>query len=294
MAGIWYSSTDSVLVSSEKYLNKDQEYVHPPPLPIFSVMSESDFYKTYGKDKDWEGFLAEEKKKFAEEQADYRKEMGELTLETKEIGRFYTPILCPKPEVVSSEPRGRKWFIPESLFSRCSALACLEDFEREEESHIEGEPDNGECTRVPFHYLYCKTAVDFLLWMEQNKEAEKEEMAKQLREILNKNYELVVSEEEKEERERLREASLNLQRENCQRVDSFKMTDRFNILFAIHEFLGNSDLYEAAGRCNAQAVIGFTPKDFRILLDKPDRPMEEKLKIYEKLSWLNEKDIEIN
>ncbi|BAU79974.1 hypothetical protein A9K97_gp377 [Tokyovirus A1] len=294
MAGIWYSSTDSVLVSSEKYINKEGEYVDPPALPEFSVMSQSDFYKSFGKDQDWEAFLSGKKEKFAKEQAEYKAEMDSLTIERKDIGRFYTPILCPKPEIVSSEPQGRKFHVSESLFGGCTALSSLQDFELEEENYKEGEPDNGECTRLPFHYLYCKTAVDFLLWREQNKEVEYKDLAPHLREILLKNYGEIVTEEENEQREKTKEEVLSFQRENCKLVDNFRLTDRFNLLYELSTFLGNEDLLQAAGHANAEAVRGFTPKDFRIQLDKPDIPMEEKRKIYEKLSWLNEKDIEIN
>lgn len=294
MAGIWYSSTDSVLISSEKYINKEGEYVEPPVLPEFSVMSQSDFYKTYGKDKDWEAFLANEKEAFAKEQEEYKKQMESLTVERKDIGRFYTPILCPNPEIVSSEPQGRKFYIPPSLFDNCSSLSLMKEFETEEENFKEGEPNNDECTHLPFHYLYCKTAVDFLLWRENNKEVEYKDLAPHLREILLKNYGEIVTEEELKYREKTKEQALSFQRENCNLVDNFRMTDRYNLLYEISLFLGSEDLRQASGYANAEAVRGFTPKDFRIQLDKPDIPMEEKLKIYEKLSWLNEKDIEIN
>nr|WRK65427.1 hypothetical protein MarFTME_382 [Marseillevirus futianmevirus] len=294
MDGIWYSSTDSVLVSSEKYLNDKGEYVEPPQLPVFSVMSQSDFYKTYGPEKDWDAFLAAEKDKFAQEQENYKREMASLTLERKELGRYITPIICPRSDIVSSEPRGRKFFVPETLFRMCGSLASMQDYEREAEEHNEGESDDdGECVRLPFHYLYCRTAVDFLVWKSQNEGVEDEESAKQLRKILNENYES-ISKEEKEEIEKQRKDILSFQRENCEKADSFGMTDRFHLLFYISDFLDNKDLHNASGICNAETVVGFTPKDFRIQLDKPDRPMEDKLATYKELSWLNEKDLEIN
>nr|WQM86940.1 hypothetical protein [Marseillevirus cajuinensis] len=349
MEGIWYSSTDSVLISSEKYFDQQGNYVETPQPPVFSVMSQPDFHKTYGtekiekqfsmvqkdlenweelpekerekihrefidegKNKEWESFLAQEKDKFAQEKEKYKELMASLTLKKNDIGRFYTPILCPKSHIVSSEPQGRKFFVPESLFGSCGALCSMAEFEQTEpENHKEGEPDNdGECVRLPFHYLYCKTAVDFILWCNENKDiAEKTASAtpneaikcpvvataaKKLKEILAKNYELVVPQQEKDERKAQKKEALSLQRENHEKIDSFEMTDRFNILFNISEYLDNKCLYNAAGVCNAEAVIGFTPKDFRIQLDKPDRPMEDKLATYKELSWLNEKDLEIN
>lgn len=194
--------------------------------------------------------------------------------ETQKLGRYYTPIICPQNDLCFSKPEGRNFCIPLSFIGA-------------DKKFMEGE-------RVPLHYLYCVTSVDWLVWHQENtKEHESVKMQK-LRELLQQNYDSLVSQEEKAERVNLLEKSLSLQRENHPHADSFELTNRYNLIFEFGELIENKDLKEVAARCFAQSVVGFTPKDFRILLDVEDIPMEEKRAIAESLSFLGVDDVVIN
>ncbi|AQQ73811.1 hypothetical protein [Kurlavirus BKC-1] len=194
--------------------------------------------------------------------------------ETQKLGRYYTPIICPQDDLCFSEPQGRSFCIPVSLFGSNKKFS-------------EGE-------RVPFHYLYCVTGVDWLVWHKENANEDESVKMQKLRELLQQNYESLVSQEEKTERANLLEKSLSLQRENHPLVDSFTLTDRYNILMSFAEHIGSNELRNTAGWCWGKSVEGFTPKDFRILLDVKDIPMKEKLAIVEALFSLDTDDIVVN
>lgn len=191
------------------------------------------------------------------------------------IGRYYTPIICPQDDLCFSEPQGRIFHIPVSFLGA-------------DKKFSEGE-------RVPFHYLYCVTGVDWLVWHQENANEDESVKMQKLRELLQQNYDSLVSREEKTERVNLLEKSLSLQRENNPLVDSFTLTDRYNILMSFAEHIGSNELRNTAGWCWGKSVEGFTPKDFRILLDVKDIPIEEKLAIVEALSSMrNCDDVVVN
>lgn len=180
------------------------------------------------------------------------------------IGRYYTPIICPQRDLRFSEPEGRIFHIPVSF------LGADKKF--------------GEGERVPFHYLYCVTGVDWILWHQENAEEQRHIKTQKLEELLQRNYDFLVSEEEKAERANLLGKSLSLQRENHPLVDSFRLNNRYNILMSFAEYIGNDELYDTAGWCFGESVIGFTPKDFRIVLDLEDViTTEEKLALAKEL-----------
>lgn len=187
--------------------------------------------------------------------------------ETQKLGRYYTPIICPQDDLCFSEPQGRSFHVPVSL------LGTNKKF-------TEGQ-------RVPYHYLYCVTGVDWILWHQENAEEQRDVKMQKLRELLQQNCDSLVSQEEKTERVNLLEKSLSLQRENNPLVDSFTLTDRYNILMSFAEYIGNDELYDTAGWCFGKSVMGFTSKDFRIVLDVEDViTTEEKLALAEELPEL--------
>ncbi|ALH07051.1 hypothetical protein PMV_353 [Port-miou virus] len=315
MSDTWFTSTDSVLLSREWYTNENGERVSLPTEPSLVIMTKNDFYKENGmiegkeieqykgwtneqKEEAYESYVSQQKDEYASKKKEYDEIVSQLTRHTAPIGRHYTPIVCPQDDIVSSDGIGRKFRVPSSLFSVCSSLQSLTDFEVEEEAfpHVQGEVDkNGECQTVSFHYLYCVTGIDWLLWFQENPEAPKDVRNNKLRELLNENYKNLISQEEKDETAKLRPEALSLQRENQELIDGFTPTDRYNVLMTFAEYLGNDDLYETAGWCWGKSVVGFTPRDFRIQWNYPDSyTHEEKVKIYESLSWLNEKDVVIN
>ncbi|AHC55033.1 hypothetical protein D1R32_gp316 [Tunisvirus fontaine2] len=314
MSDAWFTSTDSVLLSREWYTNKDGQLVTLPEEPSLVIMTKSDFYKDRGmiegkevdkykgwteeqKNEAYEAYSSELKEQYAKEKEEYNQIVSSFERHTSVIGRHYTPIVCPQNDIVSSEPTGRKFRVPSSLFPVCSSLQSLCDFETEDEtSHVQGEKDeNEECQSVSFHYLYCVAGIEWLLWFQENKDAPQDVRNDKLREILHANYESQISQEEKDHRKSLKKEALSLQRENQELVDAFEETDRYYILMDYAKYLGNDDLYETAGWCWGKSVVGFTPRDFRIQLNYPDiYTYEEKVKIRDSLSWLNEKDVPIN
>lgn len=314
MADTWFTSTDSVLLSREWYTDESGNRVSLPTAPSLVLMTRNDYYKDNGlvegkevdqykgwneeqKNEVYESYVSQQKSEYASKKQEYDAFVSSLVRHTVPIGRHYTPIICPQDDIVSSDGIGRKFRVPSSLFSVCSSLQSLADFEVEEDtSHVQGEVDEKEeCQVVSFHYLYCVTGIDWLLWFQENLDAPKDVRNNKLQEILGKNYETLISQEEKEETAKLRKEALSLQRENQELIDAFAPTDRYNVLMSFAEYLGNDELYETAGWCWGKSVIGFTPRDFRIQLNVPDAyTYEEKVKIYESLSWLNEKDVVIN
>ncbi|AEA07242.1 conserved hypothetical protein [Lausannevirus] len=190
------------------------------------------------------------------------------------LGRYYTPIICPQDDLCFSEPEGRNFHIPTSFLGT-------------DKKFTEGE-------RVPFHYLYCVTGVDWLVWHQENAKESENTKRQKLRELLQQNYDSLISQEEKEKRASLLEDSLSLQRENNPLVDSFKLTDRYNILMRFAELIGNDELYETAGHCWGKSVVGFTPKDFRILLDVEGIPTKEKCAILKALFSLRDGELVMN
>ncbi|AMQ10949.1 hypothetical protein [Brazilian marseillevirus] len=313
MSDTWFTSTDSVLLSREWYTNESAERVSLPDGPSLVITSRNDFYKENGmvegketeehkgwteeqKDVKYESYVSQLKNEYAAKKNEYDARVSSLTRHTLPIGRHHTPVVCPQEDIVSSEPKGRKFRIPSSLFEVCSSLQSLSEFEEEVFPHVQGETDeNGECQTVGFHYLYCVTGVEWLLWNQGNPEAPKDVKMNKLRELLAENYKSVISDEEKEEYKSLREEALSLQKENQELIDAFGPTDRYNILLDFAEYIGNEQLYDIAGWCWGKSVEGFTPRDFRIQLNFPDiYTYEEKVKIRDSLSWLNEKDVVIN
>lgn len=314
MADTWFTSTDSVLLSREWYTDESGNKVSLPVAPSLVLMTRNDYYKDNGlvegkevdqykgwneeqKNEVYESYVSQQKSEYASKKHEYDAFVSSLVRHTVPIGRHYTPIICPQDDIVSSDGIGRKFRVPSSLFSVCSSLQSLADFEVEEDtSHVQGEVDEKEeCQVVSFHYLYCVTGIDWLLWFQENLDAPKDVRNNKLQEILGKNYETLISQEEKEETAKLRKEALSLQRENQELIDAFTPTDRYNVLMSFAEYLGNDELYETAGWCWGKSVVGFTPRDFRIQLNVPDAyTYEEKVKIYESLSWLNEKDVVIN
>lgn len=314
MADTWFTSTDSVLLSREWYTDESGNKVSLPTAPSLVLMTRNDYYKDNGlvegkevnqykgwneeqKNEVYESYVSQQKSEYASKKQEYDAFVSSLVRHTVPIGRHYTPIICPQDDIVSSDGIGRKFRVPSSLFGVCSSLQSLADFEVEEEaSHVQGEVDEKEeCQVVAFHYLYCVTGIDWLLWFQENLDAPKDVRNNKLREILRSNYETLISQEEKDEIVSLRKEALSLQRENQELIDAFTPTDRYNILMSFAEYLGNEELYETAGWCWGKSVEGFTPRDFRIQLNVPDAyTYEEKVKIYESLSWLNEKDVVIN
>lgn len=314
MADTWFTSTDSVLLSREWYTDESGNKVSLPVAPSLVLMTRNDYYKDNGlvegkevdqykgwneeqKNEVYESYVSQQKSEYASKKQEYDAFVSSLVRHTVPIGRHYTPIICPQDDIVSSDGIGRKFRVPSSLFSVCSSLQSLADFEVEEDtSHVQGEVDEKEeCQVVSFHYLYCVTGIDWLLWFQENLDAPKDVRNNKLQEILGKNYETLISQEEKEETAKLRKEALSLQRENQELIDAFTPTDRYNVLMSFAEYLGNDELYETAGWCWGKSVVGFTPRDFRIQLNVPDAyTYEEKVKIYESLSWLNEKDVVIN
>lgn len=314
MADTWFTSTDSVLLSREWYTDESGNKVSLPVAPSLVLMTRNDYYKDNGlvegkevdqykgwneeqKNEVYESYVSQQKSEYASKKHEYDAFVSSLVRHTVPIGRHYTPIICPQDDIVSSDGIGRKFRVPSSLFSVCSSLQSLADFEVEEDtSHVQGEVDEKEeCQVVSFHYLYCVTGIDWLLWFQENLDAPKDVRNNKLREILKNNYETLISQEEKEETAKLRKEALSLQRENQELIDAFTPTDRYNVLMSFAEYLGNDELYETAGWCWGKSVVGFTPRDFRIQLNEPDAyTYEEKVKIYESLSWLNEKDVVIN
>ncbi|ALX27613.1 hypothetical protein GMAR_ORF239 [Golden Marseillevirus] len=313
MSDAWYTSTDSVLLSRNWFEDAKGDRVSPPEEPSLVILSESDFYAENGmlkgketpqnkdmtdqaREEAYNAYVAQRKETYANERKAYQQALQSLTEKSVVIGRYFTPIICPQDDIVSSEPQGRKFRIPSSLFPLCPSLSCLSDFEADETvSHTEGEVDtNNECPTMPFHYIYCVTAFQWLAWLDANKGATDLQKMEMMTNLLKENYEK-LPEEERKEMETKKESALKLQRENNPLVDSFTHTQRFIILEDLADYLGSTDLYECAGMCGAKAVKGFTMKDFRILKNVKDQfSYARKLEILEELSWLNVKDVVIN
>lgn len=216
------------------------------------------------------------------------------------LGVFNTPVVQPKHGVVSIEETsfGRKFRIPASVFGMCTALESMTSFEQEETEHVEGEVDHERvCNSAPFHYLYCKSAIDWLVWFSENTGSTQEERDDKLREITKQNHENFMTSLYPEEivlyKARLN-AGFDLQRERCERADGIEPFERFTQLMELSHFVGNEDLYQTSGRCFGKMVKGFTPKDFRILNNFDDIGEERKKKIVEDYHWLAIVDPVIN
>lgn len=169
----------------------------------------------------------------------------------KDIGKFYSPFMCLDHDITIRETFGREIGIPVEMLK-------------------EGFVWNGN-NILNFHYLYCKSTIDWLNWRKTNGGALFEEMKKKLVQIVDKNYLSCISDEEKQERESKREMALSIQRERSEKVDFLKMTEHFEQIFEFaRAYIRNEEIRQVVGHCYADCVKGFSAKDFRILHDRED------------------------